>query len=172
MGVFKYFDISIGHYTKLFIFQSSLYPMAIKVVALDIYGTILASSDADNELPPRKGTVALFEKCRNKGIVIVTSSDANIETLKIDLHETFSKHKLDDLLSQIDDYYRCVPIKFKDYSSIIRDYGIKPRQLFVLGDRDVDINGAKAVGASYFHVPEYHDEKDYDNFDLGKIRIR
>lgn len=42
--------------------QKSLSELGIKAVALDIYGTVLATNDIDNSAPPRDGIDVFFEK--------------------------------------------------------------------------------------------------------------
>lgn len=61
----------------------------IKVVALDIYGTVLAFDDCDYSCAPRKGLVDLFDRCDARGIKVVTSSDAFIGNMKNDLVMAF-----------------------------------------------------------------------------------
>jgi len=136
----------------------------IKVIALDIYGTVLATDDADNELPPRRGLEKFFRKCKKKRIAIVSSSDAPIETLKIDLQSSGVN------LCAFDRFYCLNQLPRKDFSIIIRDYGIKPRELLVIGDnREKDILGAVKHGACCLRCPEYR--RHLDDFDFSKIGI-
>lgn len=135
----------------------------IKVLALDIYGTILATDDEDNELPPRKGLEAFLDKCDDRGIKVVSASDADLENLKIDLREAgVDIYRFDNLFC-LDQY------PYKDFLWIVKDYKIDPKELLVIGDSDKDIDGAKAIGARYFRVPEYKDKRD--GFDLNIIPI-
>ena len=134
--------------------------MKTKILALDIYGTILCIDDPENNMPVRKGFEDLVEKCNKHKIKIVSSSDANPELIKIDLAE--SGVKLD-----IFKHFYYLTTSVKDFSKILKDYRIKPKELFVIGDSDKDILGAINVGANYFRVPVYCISKD--NFDLSKI---
>lgn len=143
----------------------------IKVLALDIYGTVLATNDAENELPPRKGIERLFAKCKEQDIKIVTSSDANIENLKVDLRASFGKHNLAHLIDQIDNYCLCAQPITKNFTPILKNYNISPWELLVIGDREKDTCGARDVGARWIKVPEYYDYEDIDSFDLGKINF-
>jgi len=120
----------------------------IKVIALDIYGTILATDDFENRLSPRKGTEEFFEKCSAKEIKVVAASDANSDLVKIDLQESGVK------LSRFDRFYELKDAP-KDFSSILEDYSIEASELLVIGDSDKDILGAKRINAKYFRVPEY-----------------
>jgi len=139
--------------------------MAIKVVALDIYGTVLATRDADNECPPRKGLSAFFDNCDCLGVKAASASDANIQNVKIDLKESGVD------ISRIDMFFRLDQLPYKDYSIVSRAYSISARELLVIGDSDKDINGALKIRANYIRVPEYYDFKDWDKFDFGKINF-
>jgi len=133
----------------------------IKVLALDVYGTILASDDVENLMPPRKGFSELVKKCRDKNIEIITTSDSDLTNLKIDLRESGIN------LSVFSNLYELKTIP-KDFEWILGDYGISPEELFVIGDReDADIEGAKRINAGYFLVPEYKIKSE--EFDLSKI---
>ncbi len=136
----------------------------IKVVALDIYGTVLASDDPDNELPFRKGLEKFFDNCFSKKIKVVSSSDAPIETTKIDLQSA----GLDT--NKFDRFYQLNQLPRKDFSIIIGDYRIQPRELLVIGDNyGKDIMGAIEHGACFLQVPEYREH--LDDFDFSRIRI-
>jgi FMN phosphatase YigB (HAD superfamily) len=134
--------------------------MNIRVIALDIYGTVLATDDPDNELPPRRGIEEFFDERERRKIKVVSTSDADITTLKINLRES----KVD--VTRFDRFYCLNQLPCKDYSAIVRDYNITPKQLLVVGDSDKDINGAKACGAKQVRVPEYYNTRD--NFDINK----
>ena len=134
--------------------------MGVKVIALDIYGTVLASEDAENILPARKGLEELFDRCESKGIKVVTASDASLINLKIDLKESGVN------ISKLDNFYELKQFP-KDFSGIIEDYGIESGELLVIGDSDKDINGAVNCKAKYFRVPEYVGIGD--DFDLNSI---
>ena len=135
----------------------------IKVIALDIYGTILASDDVENLLPPRKGFSELVKKCKNKNIKIITASDSDITNLKIDLKES----RID--LSIFNNFYELKTIP-KNFKWILDDYNILPQELLVIGDReDIDIKGAKRINAKYCLVPEYRIKGE--EFDLSKIDL-
>ncbi|MFA5173996.1 MAG: HAD family hydrolase [Candidatus Pacearchaeota archaeon] len=134
----------------------------IKLVGLDVYGTILCSTDKDNEMPSRKGFSELVKKCTTRGIIITSVSDSNIAMVKLDLKDS----KVD--LKIFNDFYELVDDP-KDFSYLIEDYGLMPEEILIIGDSDKDINGAKAVGAKYIRVPEY--KALGDKYDLGKIRI-
>ena len=135
----------------------------IKVVALDIYGTVLATADPDNELPPRLGIEEFVKKCKERGVKVVTASDASLDVLKIDLVDSGVKLEWFDEFFQLDE----TP---KDFSRIIGFYDILPRELFVVGDRwKKDIEGAAKIGAYSLKVNEYYDTRD--DFDFSKIDL-
>ena len=138
------------------------------IIALDVYGTILSSQDWDNELPPRTGFREFVKNVQDLGILLVTSSDAPIDTLKINLGEGFKKINLS--LDIFDDFYK-LSYYPKDFSEIISNYKIEPRQLFVIGDQyDKDIIGASRLGCNTFQIPEYRSFPD--NFDFSSIKIQ
>ena len=56
-----------------------------KIIAFDIYGTILATNDFENRLPPRLGYEKVFEKLKSKGYILVTTSDQSNENIKMSL---------------------------------------------------------------------------------------
>ena len=62
--------------------------MEIKVVALDIFGTVLVADDADNEMLPRKGLDAFFDKCDSRGIKVASTSDEDLVILKLILQDS------------------------------------------------------------------------------------
>jgi FMN phosphatase YigB (HAD superfamily) len=136
----------------------------IKAIAFDIYGTILAINDPDNELPPRRGINDFLIKCSKLEIKNSTSSDAIIENQKIDLEETKVRLDLFNYFFQLDELPR------KNFGKIIRHYKILPRELLVIGDDyNKDIMGAVEHGAKYLHVPQYYDR--LDEFDFMKIKL-
>jgi FMN phosphatase YigB (HAD superfamily) len=139
--------------------------MAIKVVALDIYGTVLATRDADNECPPRKGLSAFFDNCDSLGVKIASASDANIQNVKIDLKESGVN------IEKFDRFFRLDQLPYKDFSIVSRAYSISAGELLVVGDSDKDINGALKIEAKYIRVPEYYDFEDWDKFDFGEMRF-
>jgi len=129
----------------------------IKVVALDIYGTVLCSDDYDNVMPPRAGTRELFDLCQQHSIAVVSASDSDVAMTCLELQEAgispelFARH------------YQLNQLPFKDFSKILEDYGIEGSELLVIGDRDKDILGAQAVHARFIRVPEYVGSKDSVN---------
>ena len=135
----------------------------IKVIALDIYGTVLCSDDADGEMPPRKGLKAFFDKCEEKDIKVVSASDAGINDVKYDLKSAGVA------IDRFDKFFKLDHYPVKDFMIITRDYGITPRNILIIGDSYKDIGGATKVGAYYVHVPEYRGTRD--DFNLGNIKF-
>lgn len=136
--------------------------MEIKVIALDVYGTILATEDHENSLRPRKGFFELVGICKRRGVALVTSSDNTVDLTKIDLMT--SKVPLEIF----DGFYPMKPGVPKDFSGIIKHYKIKPEELLVIGDKPyIDIALAKEIGCHTALVPEYVGYGD--KFDLMSI---
>ena len=133
--------------------------MVIKVVAFDVYGTILASDDYDCSFRPRRGFYESVTKYRARGQLIVTASDVPINSQKRDLGSTFANWRevsgQDVSLALFDDFFQLVEMP-KEFEMIRDCYGLKLDELFVFGDNyDKDILGAQTAGAKYYHVPEY-----------------
>jgi FMN phosphatase YigB (HAD superfamily) len=140
----------------------------IEVIALDIYGTLLATDDADGELNPRKGAKKFFKKCQRRRIKVVTASDEHTTLLKTYLEDTLGRIGLG--LDVFDKFFHLHQLPHKDFTLIIQDYRIKPAQLLVIGDNPVkDIQGAINCGAHYIQVPEFLDVPD--NYDLSCINF-
>ena len=142
--------------------------LEIKAVALDIYGAVLATSDFDNELPPRIGINGFLERCCKNQIRLCTCSDNNTPNVQIDLKESGVNL----------DYFECYfEMEFglpKDFSKITQYYYKKwkllPSQILVIGDSlERDIRPALEIGCSVLHVPEYSNQRD--NFDFMKIKF-
>jgi len=132
----------------------------IKVVAIDVYGTILATDDPDDELPARKGLDDLIQKCHKQVIRVSLHSSEDFQNVKLALQAAgIDIHKFDSFYN--------LSGNPKDFSEIVRDYSITPRELLVIGDSDADINGAKTIGARYFRVQRYKDH--VDDFNLNVI---
>ena len=125
----------------------------IKIVGLDMYGTVLPANYSKIILP-RNGFSDLVAKCKNKKIIIVSASDSDTPSLKSDLNRAKIPHSI------FDDFYSLETIP-KDFLWIIEDYGIKPKELLVIGDsRQNDIQGSISAGANYFWVPKYTTDKN------------
>jgi len=61
----------------------------IKVIAFDVYGTILCSDDPENAMSPRLGFAEFILRAKSLGIKVVTSSDAYLVNLHLDLAAVF-----------------------------------------------------------------------------------
>ncbi|MEI6849993.1 MAG: HAD family hydrolase [archaeon] len=134
--------------------------MDIKVIALDIWGTVLPSDDADKELRPRNGIESFLEECERRKIKVVSASDAPIETVRIDMVDYGIN------IERFDRFYQLKMVP-KNFSQIISDYGIKPRELLVIGDTPgKDIEGAIIAGAEYRLVNSYRSHQD--DFDFSR----
>lgn len=135
-----------------------------KIIALDIYGTVLATDDPENRLPLREGTLDFLERCKELGIKVISSSDADICGVMTDLGEKgIDLEKLIHRFIQ----FRETP---KEFGVLLAEYKITPEGLFVIGDSLAkDIAGARAIGANYYYVPEYYDAKG--SFNINTIKI-
>lgn len=136
--------------------------MAIKVVALDVYGTIV--SNKDRGFPPREGLADLSEFCRKRDIKIVTSSDMDIKYVKAHLEEL----KID--LGIFDNFF-CLPEIPKEFFYVEAHYHISGNELLVVGDdEELDIQGARSNYAKYVLVKRYSDLSDGEKFDFMSLR--
>lgn len=131
--------------------------MPLKVIAFDVYGTVLFHGDPENCMPPRNGFVEFAKMCLDAGVILVTSSDNSLTFTKIDLEESgvpmhiFTSH---------------FQMKFgqpKDFRPILEQFKIKPRELCVFGDReDLDVFPAIEQGCRGVIVPVYERKEDFD----------
>ena len=125
-----------------------------------MWGTVLPIDDADKELRPRNGIESFFEECDKRKIKLISASDASTQTLKIDLQDYGIN------INRFDRFYQ-LKTNPKDFSQILRDYGVKPYELLVIGDSDVkDIGGAIIIGARHLLINSYLSHQD--NFDFSR----
>jgi len=152
----------------------------IKVVALDIYGTVLAFDDNDNSFPPRQGLEAFFDECDKRGIKVVTSSDGLTGNVKNDLQIAFrianglktgaNSCKRGLTIERFDAFFE-MQIGPKDFSVIIGHYDIVPKELLVIGDHiNRDIYSALKLGANALHCPAYGVDQGRE-WDFSKINL-
>lgn len=136
---------------------------------MDIYGTILSSSDYENAMPFRNGFEEFVKRCHDAEIDIVTASDSEINMLRIDLQEACRKSGVLDM--NIFDSFYYLNTYPKQFSQLIEDYGIKPEELFVIGDNyESDLREAEEVGCQVLIVPKY--DLVGDRFDFSSIQIK
>ena len=138
-----------------------------KVIAFDIYGTLLCEDDPDNEMPPRLGFAKFILQAKSLAIKLASTSDENNATLLIDLRETFAD-RVPFGPEVFDKYYRLAMVP-KDYSRVLIDFSINPEELLIIGnDEYKDLSRAPA-SSSKILVPTYH---GLDNsFDLSGLAI-
>ncbi len=145
--------------------------MAIKVVALDIHGTILASDDYDNVVIPRRGLERFFNRCSDRDAIVVGASDS-INAIN-DIDAVARYHNLPWLIEGFWDFYT-LDGSPKDFSHITLNEKVNPRELLVIGDNkdNKDRGGAEAIGAHFILVPPYsvtlEDNFSFDQIDLSK----
>jgi len=132
--------------------------MTIKLVAWDVYGTLIetghceTSDVEENEnLRLREGALESLSLIKSKDITQCTCSDGNLTNLKRDLAEAGIKWK-----EFFDDLYEMTPLQQKDFSFIIESYKIRSENLLVIGDnKDIDIALAKKQGCQTIWAPEF-----------------
>lgn len=160
---------------SLFIFLM-LNTFMIRIVALDVYGTFLASDDADNEMPPRRGIEKFCDMCHETRVPIVTVSDSDLGDVKRDLRECFERHpKRRMSLDRFYDFFEMNKDGPKEFMSFLMYYKINAWQVLVIGDSQKrDIDGAARVGAHHLLVPEYKmrggEEFNFATIDLRKFK--
>lgn len=144
----------------------------IKLVAWDVYGTIIATNypvrnnKKSNLLVVRPGALELLSEIKSRGIYQCTCSDGDLEILKKNLEEIGIK-KWGDFF---EDLYLMPPCQEKDFTYIIEEeFEIKPKNLLVIGDNyEIDINLAKQQGCQTLWAPEKHKFKP-NPLDVDKI---
>ncbi|HDK42818.1 MAG TPA: hypothetical protein ENG87_05530 [Candidatus Pacearchaeota archaeon] len=138
---------------------------SIEVVAFDVYGVILATTD---EKAPRKGIIRLLDEGTWEGLTFCTCSDALTEDVLSGLNKA-------DINPRYFDNFFKMPRKGanfnkqpKDFLPILKYYNLlkEPNKLLVIGDRkERDINPALKLGCQAIHVPMYY--KRSSNIDIN-----
>lgn len=144
----------------------------IKVVARDVYGTLIASPSGETRddveyetLMPREGALEALTEIKNREIVQCTCSDGDLVELRKNLQEAGIDRGF------FNDLFRMEPWHPKDFTFILEDYGLEktPKKLLVIGNNyDIDISFAKQQGCSVLWVPEYIDRAS-QKIDVRKI---
>ncbi len=134
-----------------------------KVVALDIYGTILPSEIPENpeDWRLRRGTLRLLDICKTRGLILCTHSDSTFRKLYEDLIE-----------AKVAEYFDQIGLtNSKDPEELLNYYRIAPEELFVIGDnRVVDILPAHRLGCRTKLVPKYQNVRT-GNTSISRIII-
>jgi len=131
--------------------------MKTKVIAFDVYGTILCANDPENAMPPRRGFIEFAKNCQKEGIVLVTSSDNELPLTKIDLKESGVPIEL------FFDHYQMMVWQPKYFLPIVEFFAIQPDELLVFGDRpECDIEPAIKQGCRAVLVPPYNTGDSFD----------
>jgi len=146
--------------------------MKTKVVALDVYGTILPT---EGKSIKRKGLDTLLSRCKYNELILCTCSDGKINDVKHDLMESEVN------LEYFDNYFE-MPRQSKDFIHQPKDFtpilnyykekiNLEPHELLIIGDRERrDIIPARELGCNAILVPEYYGKED-NNFDINSIKI-
>lgn len=103
-----------------------------KVIAFDIYDTVLCGDDPENAMPPRRGFVEFILRAKNLGIKVISTSDGDLDNLELDLRATF-KGRAPFGPEVFDAYYRLMMLP-KDYSDVVADFMITAEELLVIGN--------------------------------------
>ena len=129
--------------------------MNTKVIAFDVYGTILMTTDYDNCVPFRKGFVDFALECKRIGIILVSSSDNSIPLTKNNLE--MSGVPLDLFF----DHYQMEKGGPKSFNLILNFFDINGDELHVFGDRpECDIEPACKLGCGATLVPVFDSLSD------------
>jgi len=138
-----------------------------KVVACDIYGTVLCENDPENIMPPRRGFVEFVRQVKGYDIQLVSTSDANNTNLLLDIEATF-KDRVPFGPEIFDKHYHLTMIP-KSYSDLLVDFAINPEELLVIGnDYRNDLSGAPIL-ASKILVPTYKGASGEFNFSTLRL---
>ena len=142
--------------------------MKTKVIALDIYGTCLPTKGGNT---PRKGLEKFLGTCKDKGLILCTSSDGKTANVKEDLSDAGVD------LGYFDNYFEMPRQKGdftkqpKNFKPILDHYELLPEELTVIGDRqERDITPAIKLGCNAILVPEYKTPEDRNSFDINEIK--
>ena len=135
--------------------------MVIKVIAFDVYGTILAYAGqdrwgADLTHPPREGLEILLDKCNERGIIPVTSSDVESQDVRADLarcFERFPERKLST--GRFCDFIWLNQMGVKDYFVIVDKYSLEPHELLAVDDKLANVQAAREIGCHGVHCTRY-----------------
>lgn len=129
----------------------------IKLVAWDVYGTIISSYvDNLNRRILRPDVLDLIQLINSCKIPQVTSSDGKIEKILQSFSDLGVKPEYFDKM------YKMVPGQEKDYAQILTDYNVKPENLLVVGNNyKVDIKPAKELGCQTLFTPEDSPRKKF-----------
>lgn len=143
--------------------------MKTKVIALDVYGTML--STIGKGWPKRKGLDLLLKRFKDRGLTLCICSDADTYNIKKDLSESGVDLKYFDEYFKMPRQQGDFTKQPKNFNSILKHYDLTPKELLVIGDRkERDIIPAKKLGCNAILVPEYYRKNDND-FDINDIEV-
>ncbi len=134
----------------------------IEVIAFDVYGTILCSTDPENAMPPRQGFAEFILRAKDLGIKTVTSSDADLTNLHLDLSATFQGRVPFGI--EVFDAFFPLSMRPKRYEVILEYFNINPTALMIIGDNPInDFDGAPLYSTKFL-IPPYQDGRDRFSF--------
>ena len=141
-----------------------------KIIAWDVYGTMIAAEDPDNELPPRKGLIEVLERTKGEGIISCTCSDGNTVVVRCDLESSrVNPEYFDHFFEMEKGIPKNLGVIWAHYKQRIPD--LEGDQILVIGDRlDRDIYPAQSLGFRAIHFQEYFGSND-NNIDISKMEI-
>ncbi len=143
--------------------------MKTKVIALDVYGTML--STIGEGLPKRKGLSSLLKRLKEGRLTLCTCSDANTYNVKKDLSESGVDLKYFDKYFKMPRQQGDFTKQPKNFNPILKHYDLTPKELLIIGDRkERDIIPAQKLGCKAILVPEYYGKND-NNFNINNIKV-
>ncbi|MFA7707888.1 MAG: HAD family hydrolase [Candidatus Pacearchaeota archaeon] len=136
----------------------------IKLVAWDVYETIIAPHLDDDIIRLRQGSLELLTQIKSKNILQCTCSDGDLTNLKNNLKEAGINWQ-----DYFIDLYKMSYGERKDFSYIVEANKIKFNELLVIGDDyNLDIELAKEQGCKTIWVPEIKEKQSLLDFDEFK----
>jgi len=140
-----------------------------RVIALDIYGTILPTKGKNI---PRKGLEKLLKRCNKDGLIICTCSDGKTFDVKNNLSIANIDLKYFDKFFRVGEQKGDFTKQPKNFKPILKHYNLSPYELTIVGDRQIrDINPALELGCNAILVPEYKTDEEHNYFDINSINI-
>lgn len=133
-----------------------------RVIAVDIYGTVLCEDDPEHDMPPRRGFAEFVNTAKSRGIKLVAAYEADLRRLKTDINETFLGRT--GFGAEIFNGFYELSMRPKKYGRILEDLLIQREELMIIGDdRELDLSGAP-INCSLVIVPPYRGITDKFNF--------
>lgn len=147
----------------------------IKAAVFDVYGTMLAYNGyrgVDLNHPPRPGLEIILDRLDAMGSIAVTGSDTDNGEVLFDLEQCFRRFPDRRLyVGRFRDIICLNQPDVKDYFVILAMKRLRPEELLVFDDREVNIQSAKELGCKAILVPRY-DVLKPDNFNFAEVDLQ